>query len=100
MPRYTLRILPEVQAIIDGLEAGKKKNPARARKVAKALRQMADDPEYPGLHSHRFEALDDVIGERMWESYVENRTPSAWRVWWFYGPNDGEITIVDLDGHP
>lgn len=21
---------------------------------------------------------------RVWDSYVENRTPGAWRIWWFH----------------
>ncbi len=36
----------------------------------------------------------------LWESYVENKTPSAWRVWWIYGPADGQITIVTIGPHP
>lgn len=36
----------------------------------------------------------------MWESYVENNTPSAWRIWWFDGPGDEVITVVDVGPHP
>ena len=36
----------------------------------------------------------------MWEVYVENRTPSAWRVWFWYGPGQGEISILAIAPHP
>jgi hypothetical protein len=31
---------------------------------------------------------------------VENDAPSAWRIWWFYGPDRGEITVVNIGPHP
>jgi len=36
---------------------------------------------------------------------VENNTPSAWRIFWRYGPNEGEkgeiavITVVSIGPH-
>ncbi len=71
------------------------------KKVVRCLAKLAQDPSYPGLASHRYEVIKNPYGdEDIWESYVENDTPSAWRVWWFYGPDRGEITVVDLGPHP
>lgn len=36
----------------------------------------------------------------IWQSYVENNTPGAWRVTWVYGPKAGQITIVSFHSHP
>lgn len=36
----------------------------------------------------------------MWESYLENNTPAAGRIFWSYGPQKGDITIVDIEPHP
>jgi len=34
------------------------------------------------------------------DSYVENRTPGAWRIYWMYGPNeirdDVEIAVITV----
>lgn len=50
------------------------------------------------LQSHRYESLAGPNGEPVWESYVENQTPGAWRVWW-HGPEEGEISILAIGPH-
>jgi hypothetical protein len=75
--------------------------PRRAKEIATAVRLLEDDAVgHPGLASHRYETLDDFFGERVWESYVENKTPSAWRMWWFFGPERNQITVLDIGPHP
>jgi hypothetical protein len=73
---------------------------ALAKKIAKCMVLLGENPRHPGLGSHRFESFDAIYGERIWESYIENNTPSAWRIWWFFGPEAGEITVVDIGAHP
>jgi hypothetical protein len=34
------------------------------------------------------------------EAYVENKTPAAFRVFWCYGPNRDELTILAITPHP
>lgn len=72
----------------------------RWKKVLKTFNLLSENPRHPGLNSHPFEDLDEVFGERIWESYIENKTPSAWRAWWFYGPEDGQISVVKIAQHP
>jgi hypothetical protein len=36
----------------------------------------------------------------VWEPYLENKTPEAGRIFWVYGPNRMEITIIGLEPHP
>jgi hypothetical protein len=70
-------------------------------KVRKALRQLRDfGPSYPSLNSHKYQSLQGPGGEELWESYVENHTTRAWRIWWIYGPHSSEITIVSVGPHP
>jgi hypothetical protein len=78
----------------------RKRDPAKLKKVAKCFAQLEHDPRQPGLSSHPYDEIKGPLGEKVFESYVENRTPSAWRVWWIYGPGSGEITVVDLGPHP
>ncbi|MBO6066464.1 MAG: hypothetical protein J6P36_08610 [Lachnospiraceae bacterium] len=70
------------------------------KKLGKTMRMLSENPRHPGLESHEIGALSNRFGAKVWESYLENNTPSAGRVFWVYGPNRGEITIVGLEPHP
>ena len=37
---------------------------------------------------------------KVWESYLENDTPGAGRLFWVYGPDKGDITVIGLEPHP
>ncbi len=39
-------------------------------------------------------------GIRVWQSYLENRTSAAMRMFWVYGPDKQEITVIGLEPHP
>jgi len=39
-------------------------------------------------------------GEKVFEAYAEQKTPAAYRVFWFYGPSRGKITIFAITPHP
>ena len=58
------------------------------------------DPTYPGLETHDIESLTKRYGQKVWQSYIENHTPGAGRIYWVYGPDKGEITIIGLEPHP
>lgn len=69
--------------------------------MKKALRLLRDvGPSHPGLESHKYHSLRGPNGEDVWESYVENHTPSAWRIWWVYGPDADTLTITTVGPHP
>ncbi|MHB8681781.1 MAG: hypothetical protein ACYDA2_06775 [Acidimicrobiales bacterium] len=89
--RLTRRAIEDLDGITD---------PKRRAKVIRCLDRLSQDPRHPGLSSHRYEVFDEVYVEKVWESYVENRTPSAWRVWWHYGPDSGQITVLTVRAHP
>ena len=86
-------------------------DPAKHRKVVKCLRKLPDDPKQSGLNSHKYASMTGPNGEEVWESYVENETPAARRVFWCYGPDEktGEapdmtlvnvIAVVAITPHP
>ena len=76
------------------------KDVKRFRKIQKTLGLLAQDPKHPGLNSHKMVSQKGLNGEDIWESYVENNVPSAWRVFWYYGPAQGVITVVAITPHP
>lgn len=58
---------------------------------------------YPSLQTHEIQPLSKRYGMRIWQSYLENKNSgamSAMRMYWVYGPNNDEITIVGLEPHP
>ncbi len=70
------------------------------KKMGKALHMLSENPRHPGLESHEISSLSNRYGVKVWESYLENNTPSAGRIFWAYGPGRGEITVVGLEPHP
>ena len=70
------------------------------KKLGKALVLLANDPRHPGLQSHEIGALTRRYGTKVWQSYLENKTSGAGRIYWVYGPESGEITIIGIEPHP
>lgn len=99
-PPYLLIYTHSSLAVIDEL-ATQAQYRAKAKKVAKALRLLEQPgPAYPGLHTHQYQSVKGPGGEPLWESYVENKTPSACRIWWIYGPKPDTLTIITIGPHP
>ncbi len=97
--RFRLRFSGEARAVLTDLS----KDTSQARKlkkVQKTLGLLQVDPRHPRLRVHPFHSLAGPSETQMWEAYVENRTPGAWRVWFAYGPERGEITILAIGPHP
>jgi hypothetical protein len=68
--------------------------------IGKAMVLLANDPRHPGLQSHEIEVLTARYGTKVWCSYLQNNTPAAGRIFWSYGPDKGDITIVAIEPHP
>ncbi len=97
-PPYILKYTAEAQKVIEDLRSPQYK--VKLKKVRKTLRLLQNPgPSHPGLNSHRYQSVPGPDGAALWESYVENKTPSAWRIWWVYGIAD-EIIIVTIGPHP
>ena len=97
--RFALRFSPEAAAVITSLEADPSSE-LKLAKIRKTLSKLADNPRHAGLQSHVFHSLSGPAGQVVWESYVENRTSGAWRVWWWYGPERAMISILTIGPHP
>lgn len=69
-------------------------------KWGKALKFLSQDPFYPSLQTHEIETLTKRYGQKVWQSYLENKVSRAMRMYWVYGPNRQEITVVALEPHP
>jgi hypothetical protein len=96
---FGLRFTKEALECLELLKA-QKQHAGRLRKVLNALARLQENPRHPGLQSHKYTSLKGAAGEAVWDSYVENNTPSAWRIYWHYGPGEAQITIVTISPHP
>lgn len=96
---YELRFTREAADVLADLSA-KAQYANKLKRVRKALGQLQRDPRYPGLSSHKYTSLRGSNGEEVWDSYVENDTPAAWRIFWHYGPGSNVLTVVTIGPHP
>lgn len=70
------------------------------RKLVKALGYLRENPRHNSLASHEIDALRRKCGFGVFQSYLENKTPAAGRIFWSYGPDQGDITILAIEAHP
>ncbi len=104
---FSIRLgVPEMEALWADL-SGKAKSGtlskdegALYKKLGKAMAFLSYDPKHPGLHSHEISALSRRYGVKVWQSYLENKTSSAGRIYWINGPAKNDITIIGLEPHP
>ena len=85
------------KADADTLDGGERR---LFKKLVKAATLLAENPSHPGLSTHEISDLSKRYGLKVWQSYLENRTPAAGRMFWIYGPVRGCITIIGLEPHP
>jgi hypothetical protein len=70
------------------------------KKWVKALGYLSANPRHNSLASHEIEDLTRKHGIKIFQSYLENKTPAAGRMFWAYGPDKGDITILTVEPHP
>ena len=72
----------------------------RYQAVKKTIKFLAMNPRHNSLQTHEYMSLKGPNGEKVFEAYAEQRTPAAYRVFWYYGPSKGIITIFAITSHP
>ena len=70
------------------------------KQLGKTMKLISENPQHPGLRTHEIKALSIRYGQKVWQSDVNNNTPSAGRMFWVYGPARGQITIIGIEPHP
>jgi hypothetical protein len=97
---YELRFAAPAADAVKKLAAGGASTAVKLKKMRKALGLLQTDLTYPGLHSHPYQNFPGLEKNKVWDSYVENRTPGAWRIYWMYGPNevrdDQEVSVITV----
>ena len=77
------------------------------KQVRKTLVLLETNPRQPSLQSHKFRSLHGPNGEEVFEVYVQQHTPGAYRVFFYYGPDRMEgknriavVTVLAITPHP
>ena len=95
MEYYWEKLCAEVQSKSPSAESVR-----QYKRLEKALKLLSENPRHPGLQSHKISALSRIAGYDVWESYLQNNTPSAGRLFWRYGPSENSVTVLSLEPHP
>jgi hypothetical protein len=92
------------QAAEEAVRKGRKsKQFGLFQQVEGCIRKLsAQGPRHRGLHSHPFSSLPNPLNpeDKVFESYAQNRTPGAYRVFWCDGTKQGQITLIAITPHP
>jgi hypothetical protein len=72
----------------------------RYKAVVKTIKFLAQNPRHKSIQTHEFTSLKGPNGEKIFEAYAEQSTPAAYRIFWYYGQNKNQITIISIIKHP
>ncbi|MBQ7478674.1 MAG: hypothetical protein IJT01_07210 [Selenomonadaceae bacterium] len=105
--KFNIRLgIPEMLALWSSLQDKRQKGTLSKeeaslyKKWGQAMAHLSQNPQHPGLHSHEIPPLSKRYGMKVWQSYLENKTSSAIRMYWVYGPEKQDITVIGLEPHP
>jgi len=70
--------------------------------VAKTVSQLAANPRHSSLHAREYHSLEHPVdpNAKVFEVYTQNKTSGAYRIFWCYGPEQTDITVVAITPHP
>ena len=80
--------LPEMEALWSDLSTRKQQGKLDLdeekffKKLVKALGYLTENPRHNSLASHEIDDLTRKYGFKIFQSYLENNTPSAGRIFW------------------
>ena len=72
------------------------------KQVHKTITLLGENPRQRSLQTHAYLSIRNPFnrGEKVFEAYAQQKTPAAYRVFWCYGPERGEILIIAITSHP
>ena len=96
---FELIFTPQADSDLRGIENDPSKKDI-LKAVRKTLGFMEANLRHPSLNTHEFTSLKGPKGEKVFEAYAQQKTPAAYRIFWYYGPARKQITIVAITPHP
>ncbi|NGX42160.1 MAG: hypothetical protein K940chlam7_00437 [Chlamydiae bacterium] len=96
---FKIRFTKEAEKQLLELKNTKSKQ-RQYKAVGKVIGYMHVNLRHPSLNTHKFDSLKSPFEGGVFESYAQNKTPGAYRIFWIYGPEKREITILAITPHP
>lgn len=98
---FSLRFTSEALASLREIESQTAKV-GLEKQIKKALGYLQINPRHPSLQTHVFHSIENPFdpNDKVFEAYAQNRTPGAYRIFWCYGPQKKEITVLAMTSHP
>lgn len=69
------------------------------KRLSKVILLLSNNPRHPSLHTHEIQPLSKKYGLTIWQSYLD-QSNLANRVFWAYGPDRLQITLLGIEPHP
>ena len=102
-----LRFTPTADEQLTSIEG----DPSRKgvlKQVRKTLGYLETNLRAKSLQTHEFESLTRRYGRKVFEAYIQQDTPRAYRVFWHYGDDEIDkngkhipiITVIAITPHP
>ncbi len=72
------------------------------KQIKKSLGFLQTNPKRPSLNTHVYDSIPHPYDtkKKVFEAYAQNNTPSAYRIFWCYGHDEKQITIIAITPHP
>ncbi len=78
------------------------------KQIRKTLGYLETNLRARSLQTHKYESLTRRYGIEVFGAYAQQNTPAAYRVFWYYGPDETDkngkripiITILAITPHP
>ena len=98
---FSLRFTSEALDILREIESQSAKV-GLEKQIKKALGYLQINPRHPSLQTHVFHSIENPFDpkNKVFEAYAQNRTPGAYRIFWCYGPQKKDITVLAMTSHP
>jgi hypothetical protein len=96
---FELEWTNEAEAVFYRLKANQS-DKIRYNAVKKTLKLLSENPRHNSLQTHSFLSLAGPNREKVFEAYAQQKTPAAYRIFWYYGAKKGTIVVLTITAHP
>lgn len=98
---FELIFTRSAQEELEHLE-GSTRHAGLVKQIKKTLGFLQTNPRHSSLQTHVFHSLENPFDPegKVFEAYVQQHTPAAYRLFWCYGPQKGQITVIAITPHP
>jgi hypothetical protein len=98
---FSLRLTSEALDTLRKIESQSAKV-GLEKQIKKSLGFLQTNPRHPSLQTHVFHSIENPFDSKnkVFEAYAQNRTPEAYRIFWCYGPQKNDITVLAITPHP